>query len=164
MSLDGAPLAACAVPVLADRAGNLGLTRWPSDDVLEVSAGTQQFTLRKRTPGTEFLIASAQSGGRQSWTNTLPFIKAAGGLALVATPSMLVVYGAETAKGDDYGVVIGLDRETGAQRYAVPQDSDFSGNVRSIHFNGQYVLIDWGFGLHAYDPRDGHRVWHIGGR
>jgi hypothetical protein len=31
-------------------------------------------------------------------------------------------------------------------------------------FNGRYVIVGWGCGLHAYDPRTGERVWHIGGR
>ncbi len=84
---------------------------------------------------------------------------------MVSTPQMLVAWG-RTTSNDPVGVIVGLDPQTGNQRYAVAQDSHWSDGVSDIglEFNGRYVIAVWGFGLHAYDPSNGERRWHIGGR
>jgi hypothetical protein len=76
---------------------------------------------------------------------------------------MLVIY-ADDPANDHYGVLIGVDPRTGAQRYAIRQDSSSSGDIWNFEFNHVYIIATWGFGLHAYDPQSGERVWHIGGR
>ena len=106
---------------------------------------------------------TAHSQHQQLWSTDLRVVKPNGGLSFAVTPSMLVVYAIDPSD-NDYGVLVGLDPTTGLQRYAQRQDSHSSASFRSFHWNGRFVLIDWGFGLHAYDPTDGRRVWHIGGR
>jgi hypothetical protein len=59
---------------------------------------------------------------------------------------------------------VGIDPATGAELYAKPQGSSWSGNIGSFEFNGRFVIAAWGAGLHAYEPATGERVWHIGGR
>jgi hypothetical protein len=163
VSLTAGPVGQCNAPGLGDPWGNWGINEGSTDSGVErVSAG-KTFLLSYRNPGTPFLTLTARAQGQQLWTQSLSAIKPNSGLAFAVTPGMLVVYGVDP-KDDDFGVVIGVDPETGAQRYAVRQDSSNSADFRSFHFSGKLVLIDWGFGLHAYDPADGRRVWHIGGR
>jgi hypothetical protein len=134
-----------------------------SSEPMTVTAGSRSFELTTRQPGTPFLTLSASENGRPSWRRDLPFIAANGGRGLTIAGELVAVYGAEP-RGDEYGVLIGVDASSGAQRFAVPQNSHWSGHVRGLLFNGQYIIASWGFGLHAYDPADGKRVWNIGGR
>lgn len=36
--------------------------------------------------------------------------------------------------------------------------------ARETEAQEPHIYITWGCGLHAYDPRTGERVWHLGGR
>ena len=67
--------------------------------------------------------------------------------------------------GSKKAVFVRADPKTGAVRYAIQQGSGWSANsVSPLMFNGKYVVLTWGLGLHAYDPATGARAWHIGGR
>jgi outer membrane protein assembly factor BamB len=132
--------------------------------VMEIVTGDSSYTLTEHEPGTPFLIVTKFISGHQKWTQQLAYVPTDSGFRAVATLNALVVWGGMPSD-DKYAAIIGLDPETGAQRYAIKQSSDWSGRVlRDISFNGRYVIVSWGFGLHAYDPSTGERVWHIGGR
>jgi hypothetical protein len=163
VDLAGNSVARCDPPALTDAWGDWGVKSLDTERGLERTSGAKTFKLTYRSPGTPFLILTARAQDRDLWSKTLPLIKAGSNLAFVVTPGLLIVYGADP-QDDHYGVLVGIDPETGTQRYAVRQDSHWSANFRSMHWNGRFVIIDWGFGLHAYDPSDGHRAWHIGGR
>ena len=162
IDLAGTSVARCAPPALTDAWGDWGVNTDP-DKGLERTSAAKTFKLTYRSPGTPFLILTARAQDRELWSKTLPAIRADSNLAFVVTPGLLIAYGADP-QDNDYGVLVGIDPETGTQRYALRQDSHWSANFRSLHWNGRFVIIDWGFGLHAYDPSDGHRAWHIGGR
>jgi hypothetical protein len=161
VAFTGAHIDGCADAALGERGGDVHVT---TRDTLHASWDSTNYELSTRHPGTPFLLVSASSAGRLLWTNGLRYVRADAGLGMVATPNMLVVFGGDP-RDDHYGVVIGIDPATGAERYAERQDSKWSGfPMQSMHFNGRYVIITWGYGLHAYDPSNGHRVWHVGGR
>jgi hypothetical protein len=163
VDLAGRPVARCAPAALTEVSGDWGVKTMAIDPELERTSGDKTFRLTYRSPGTPFLILTARAPGRELWSKTLPATSLSSTLGFVVTPGLLIAYGADP-QDDKYGVLVGVDPETGTQRYAIRQDSHNSGNYRSIHWNGRFVIIDWGFGLHAYDPADGHRAWHIGGR
>jgi hypothetical protein len=163
VDLAGNSVARCDPPTLLDAEGDWGVSTVETEKSLQGRSGATTFKLTYRSPGTPFLVLTARAQGRELWNKTLPVTKAGANLALVATPGLLITYGADP-QDDHYGVLLAIDPESGVQRYALRQDSHNSGNFRSLQWNGRFVLIDWGFGLHAYDPADGHRVWHIGGR
>jgi len=163
VSLTNQPASQCTPLAMTEPWGDWGLENSRGIDGLERNSGTTTYLLEYRTPGTPFLTMTAHSQHQQLWATDLRVVKPSGGLSFAVTPSMLVVYAIDPSDSD-YGVLIGLDPTTGVQRYAQRQDSHSSASFRSFHWNGRFVLIDWGFGLHAYDPADGRRVWHIGGR
>lgn len=132
-------------------------------DSVEVRSGSIDYTLSITKVGTPFLEVSARSGERELWRTRLRHVRSEGGLALLVTPKVLMVY-ASDASNDDYGVLVGIDPATGAELYAKRQDSHWSGNIGSFAFNGRFAMVVWGVGVHAYDPATGERVWHIGGR
>ena len=140
-----------------------GVKSLNNEQGLERTSGAKTFKLTYRSPGTPFLMLTARTQDRELWSKTLPAVMARSNLALVVTPGLLIVYGADP-QDDHYGVLVGIDPDTGAQRYALRQGSHNSASFRSLQYNGRFVLRDWGFGLHAYDPGDGRRIWHIGGR
>jgi hypothetical protein len=163
VSLTAAPVSQCSAPTLDNPWGDWGIKERDTADGLKRTSGEETFSLTHRNPGTPFLTLTARAQKQQLWTQNLSAIKPSSGLAFAVTPGMLVVYGVDP-KDDNYGVLVGVDPATGAQRYAVRQDSSNSAAFRSFHYNGKLLLVDWGFGLHAYDPADGRRAWHIGGR
>jgi hypothetical protein len=60
------------------------------------------------------------------------------------------------ANGDDVLDVAGRFAAPGSERWRV--------GVVDGKTGASYIIATWGFGLHAYDPQTGERVWHIGGR
>ena len=163
VSLTNQPVSQCTPLAMMEPWGDWGVENSRGLDGLQHTSGTTTYLLEYRTPGTPFLTMTAHSQHQQLWSTDLRVVKPNGGLSFAVTPSMLVVYAIDPSD-NDYGVLVGLDPTTGLQRYAQRQDSHSSASFRSFHWNGRFVLIDWGFGLHAYDPTDGRRVWHIGGR
>ena len=163
VSLANQPGSQCTPLAMREPSGDWGVEDSRAPDGLEHESGTTKYLLEYRTPGTPFLKMTAHAAHQQLWATDLRVVKPSDGLSFAVTPSMLVVYASDPSDSD-YGVLVGLDPTTGVQRYAQRQDSHSSGSFRSFHWNGRFVLVDWGFGLHAYDPADGRRVWHIGGR
>jgi len=161
LSVNGERIARCDASESINPGSPLGVSS--SSQAMLATAGSRSFELTTRQPGTPFLTLSASENGKPIWRRDLPFIQADSGRGLTIAGDLVMVYGAEP-RGDEFGVLIGVDAASGAQRYAVPQGSHWSGRVRGMFFNGQYVIVSWGFGLHAYDPADGKRVWNIGGR
>jgi PQQ-like domain len=160
-SLAGQALPACPATAVPQP---LTLTNFDdSDNPPTLESDNTRYSLNAPRTGTKFLTLTAQAGGRTLWQSNLRYVKCEGGFRMVLTPSMLVVYATDPTD-DHYGVLIGVDPKTGTQRYAIRQDSHWSGNIWNLAFNRAYVIATWGFGLHAYDPQTGERVWHIGGR
>jgi hypothetical protein len=150
----------------ADLVENQGVGEYQSriDNNVELAVQGARYAVSHRSPGTPFIIASKSKDGRPLWTANLPFVPTDDGVRLVATPDMLVVWGADPSR-TEYATMIGLDVNTGNTRYAVTQNSHWSSHfVTNFLYNGRYVVVGWGYGLHAYDPNTGERVWHIGGR
>lgn len=83
---------------------------------------------------------------------------------MAVTPDTVVTYAVAPGSAD-HGVLVGLDRADGSVRFESTQRNRWSTSVSSdLVYNGRHLVIAWGFGLHAQDPRTGERVWKIGGR
>lgn len=162
LAVNGERIARCEASESINPGRRLGVST-SSSEAMAVTVGSRSFELTTRQPGTPFLTLSASENGKPIWRRDFPFIQADLGKGLAIAGDLIMVYGAEP-RGDEFGVLIGVDAATGVQRYAVPQGSHWSGRIQGMFFNGQYVIVMWGFGLHAYDPADGKRVWNIGGR
>jgi hypothetical protein len=162
ISLSGQAKTECLASPVKQPGGPNGVNH-DDEKALDLDADGVRYSLTAQAVGTAFLSVTAHAGERQLWQANLRSVKADSGLAMVVTPGVLVVYASDPTD-DHYGVLIGLDPRTGAERYSVRQDSHWSGNLFSLHFNGRYVIAAWGYGLHAYEPTTGDRVWHIGGR
>ena len=66
---------------------------------------------------------------------------------------------------DDHGVLVALETSDGRVRFQTRQSSTWSSNfARTFIYNGHSLIMTWGFGVHAYDPQSGQRVWALGGR
>jgi LSD1 subclass zinc finger protein len=99
------------------------------------------------------------------WTVKLPFSSESDGCPGIVIGKRLVTWGIDPAHDDAGGVLIGLDIASGSLTYAKTQGSPtWSKKLRELHTDGTHIVALWGFGIFAYDPTTGERVWHIGGR
>ncbi|MFK8003267.1 MAG: hypothetical protein AB8H86_27100 [Polyangiales bacterium] len=119
------------------------------------------YRVRGRQPGTAFLEVKATRGERDLWDQTLRLMPAEGErigcFAAAATPGALVVLG--SPRGDQHHVVaLGLDAESGTERYATEFESLVT-RVRGIHYNGRYVVFGLTSRLVALDPLSGEVAW-----
>ncbi len=131
---------------------------------IELRHGALTFVASARETGTPVLALSAKSNGKKLWNAPLRYTAVGGSnIGLVLAPGMLVTFG--SLPGDtNGGVIVGIDPATGNVVYEKEQGSTWAGQASGMHYNGRHVIVYWGFGLHAYDPATGERVWHIGGR
>jgi hypothetical protein len=163
-SFTGAALDRCqAGPLLKDR----GLRGSFYGDGLktQIAEDGSTYAVAQRDRGTHFLLVRRSKGDQVLWSRELPYVGAADqNFGLVLTPDTEILWGANPAE-KEYALIIGLDPQTGNERFARRQSSHWSSNaLYSMVYNGRYVIVGWGFGLHAYDPRTGERMWHLGGR
>jgi len=123
-----------------------------------------RFEIEARRGGTPLLTVRARRGDETIWQTPLNLAaEDASALPLVVTPASVVTYGVRPGDADA-GWLVGLDPATGRPRFERRQASSWADDLQGFTWNGRYVLAMWGFGLHAYDPADGERRWHIGGR
>ena len=164
LAFDGSNVARCESEAPSYDFGG-GPFMSPIETERTIIVGGDQYTVSRRDPGTPFLSVVRSRAGVTVWRRDLRYIQAEGGFGFTATPHTLFVWGADP-RDDNVGFAIGLDLDTGAQRFAISQESTWSGmfQLQAPEFNGRYVIMSWGFGLHAYDPDTGRRAWHIGGR
>ena len=113
----------------------------------------------------EFIVITAVQKNDTLWQTNLRYLN----VLLIDDPVILLVdntivtYG--TQLGDDeYGYIVGLDKKNGMIRYEQKQVSTWSSDLSGFIYNEKYIIAYWGFGLHAYDPNTGERIWNIGGR
>jgi outer membrane protein assembly factor BamB len=138
-----------------------GPVRDTANPILEVDGTT--YAAVPKEQGTPTLTIQAEGAAR--WSVPLRYAAIDRSRpALVVTPSTVVTYGIAPGNSDE-GVLVGLDRTDGTARFEIAQRNRWSAKVSSdLVYNGRYVVMGWGFGLHAYDPETGDRVWKIGGR
>lgn len=140
------------------------LGRQDKGEAFSLEAEGVTYRVHAKTSGTPVLTVAAERGGQPSWETPLRYAAVDGALFFARAPRMLLTYGVDPAQTNN-GVLIGIDPETGRVRYEARQRSTWSVNfARTFVFNGRYLVTTWGFGLHAYDPTTGERVWNIGGR
>jgi hypothetical protein len=154
---------ACGVELTHHVVGSRAGRDWNTEQRLERDGVT--YVVEPKQQGTPMLTVRAEQGERTLWTTPLSYALIGRDRAMLElTPDMVVTYGAAPTDSKD-GVLIGLDRSSGAVRFAVAQRNRWSNNsVSELMYNGRYVVMTWGLGLHAYDPRSGERAWKIGGR
>jgi LSD1 subclass zinc finger protein len=138
-----------------------GPVRDTANPILEVDGTT--YAAVPKEQGTPTLTIQAEGAAR--WSVPLRYAAIDRSRpALAVTPSTVVTYGIAPGNSDE-GVLVGLDRTDGTARFEIAQRNRWSAKVSSdLVYNGRYVVMGWGFGLHAYDPETGDRVWKIGGR
>lgn len=126
--------------------------------------GDVTFRAATRERGTPLLAVSAQRWTQTLWSMPLRYAAMSSrDVMLVATPAMVMTYGVQPGRAD-VAVLIGLDPKTGAVKYERDQGSTWSDHYVSFQYNNRFLIVTWGFGLHAYEPATGARVWHLGGR
>lgn len=126
--------------------------------------GGVRYSVAGRAVGTPVLTVSAERDGAQLWSVPLRYVAVSRRTMLVVTPETVATYGAEPGQ-TDVGVLIGMSPRTGAVQYELSQGSSWSArHLAGFQYNGRYLIVTWGFGVHAYEPATGERVWHIGGR
>lgn len=127
--------------------------------------GTLDLSLSVRATGTQVLTLQASRAGVERWRTELP-AKLSGTFRgtpiLAAHEGVVLVAGADLA--DNYLTLFGFDAETGKPLFTRRAASHWSNQVMDWHQDGPRLFIQWGFGMHAYQVKDGLRVWNIGGR
>jgi hypothetical protein len=125
-------------------------------------AGDLEITLKSRREGTPVLTVHATQGGDSAaWEQQLTVRRAGDGFFAVMHGTVFVA-GADLV--DPQLILTGLDPATGRQLYSRKEASNWSANAGRFEAQEPHIYITWGCGLHAYDPRTGERVWHLGGR
>jgi hypothetical protein len=127
-----------------------------------------RYALHERQRGTEFLEVSAHQDHRELWKITTRFLRAGGptgALPMAVAPGTVVVFGSERT-GDEALFAIGLDAQTGIERWEQRLPTGPAVTLRSVHFNGRYVVYSelWKGVLLALDPAAGTTAWQVGGR
>jgi PQQ-like domain len=148
---------ACPVPE-EPKEGLFGLTRPPPE---VIRAGDLEITLKSRKEGTPVLTVQASRGGDTVWEQPLSVKRTGDGLFAVMGGTVFVA-GADLV--EPKLIVTGLDPATGSPIYSRKEASTWSANTGRLEAQAPHIYIPWGCGLHAYDPRSGQRVWHLGGR
>jgi LSD1 subclass zinc finger protein len=190
VSLAGQPLESCEAEQRSSflGAGYADATGFSGQVFIQTEGGVT-YVLTRHSPGTAFIVARALRGSAgprpatsdisaerafmqaldalpELWRVKLPYAATGsrGPPGLLAN-GHLITWGLEPGNRDAGGVLIGLNLEDGSLKYARPQGSPtWSRDVRELHTNGTHALAVWGFGIFAYDPPTGERVWRIGGR
>jgi outer membrane protein assembly factor BamB len=140
-----------------EQPGVIGLTGQRT----EISRGKRTYELSKRQRGTEILSVQVEENGKEVWSRELPYAAPTFNSAIAVGGNSIAVWAA--APGDQqHGILVGLDENTGEQRYAVPSSAMVSHSVGHFAFNGRYVIVQvWG-SLEAYEPDTGKLAWKIG--
>lgn len=137
--------------------GVIGLTG--SQAKLEHDGRT--YTLEKRKQGSGVLSVRVLDGKKALWTRELPYVAPTFDTGIATNGRSIALWAAEPG-ANDRGILVGLDAETGEQRYAVRSQLMVSNSFRYFDYNGRFVVIQlWG-SLHAYDPDTGALAWKIG--
>lgn len=127
-----------------------------------VRAGDLEIVLKSRREGTPVLTVQGTRGGDSAvWEQQLT-MKRAGDDFFAVMHGTVFVAGADLV--DPQLIVTGLDPATGRPLYSRKEASNWSANAGRLEAQEPHIYITWGCGLHAYDPRTGARVWHLGGR
>ncbi len=123
------------------------------------------FVASEKSGSEEFIIITAIKDNDTLWQTVLRYknVQIVDDPVILLVDNTVITYGTKLGD-DDYGYIIGLDKSTGMIRYEQKQNSTWSSGVTSFIYNGKYVIVTWGFGVHAYDPNTGENVWNIGGR
>lgn len=121
----------------------------------------RSYTLEKRKQGSGILSVRVAQGKKALWTRELPYISPTFDTGLTTNGRSIALWVAEPGAADK-GILVGLDAETGEQRYAVRSPLMVSNSFRYFGYNGRFAVMQiWG-SLHAYDPDTGALAWKIG--
>lgn len=149
----------------AEEPQSIGRFPGVSEATATARLGDVSFQAATRERGTPLLTVSARRGTQTLWSVPLRYAAISSReVMLVVTPAMVMTYGVEPGRDDEVGVLIGLDPNTGAVKYERGQGSTWSSDWVSFQYNNRFLIVTWGFGVHAYEPATGERVWHLGGR
>jgi hypothetical protein len=137
---------------------------FPVDSAMVEHEGTHYSVVAKK-PGAPLLTVRANRAGTPLWEAKLPVqMVDSSGIHLAVSDDAVLTYGVKPGD-DDYGILVALEQADGRVRFQERQASHWSTNfARTFVLNGQYLIMTWGFGVHAYDLQTGKRAWNLGGR
>jgi hypothetical protein len=188
LSFEGKPVPSCEISEKRNVHAGAGFVRSGLRRLRAETVGEITYVLAAQSQGTPFVTVAAlrgplprDAGGSELdsrefldglpsypkvWSLKLPYVSVAHDLPLVIAGQTLVTWAKDPAVTDAGGMIVGIDASTGTLKYAKPQSSSstWTTQLRELHYDGAHVVAVWGFGLHAYDPVTGDRVWNIGGR
>lgn len=112
---------------------------------------------------TQLITISAKSGDNNVLWETPLRYKVSGEKCVAVTPQTVVTYGVNLDE-QNHGTLIGLEKETGRIRYEKDFSSTWSADVNMLVYNGQHIILCWGFGIMACNANTGEVEWRVGGR
>lgn len=127
----------------------------------EVRVGARAYSLDKRRQGTEILSVSVFEGHNPVWSRQLPYAAPTFDTAIATDGRSIALWAAEP-NARDKAILVGLDAETGEQRYAVPAKLLVSNSLQYFGYNGRFIVVQAWTSLHAYHADSGELAWKIG--
>ncbi len=129
-----------------------------SDNESSLTVGSRVYRLRARRSGTEMLTVTVLDGQNRVWSRELPYAKPTFGSGIAAAEGRVVVFGTPPG-GEGNGHLIGLDEATGNQVYDVALTYDGADDVSFMHYNGRFLVMQFGWRLCAFDISTGKEAW-----
>jgi outer membrane protein assembly factor BamB len=124
-----------------------------------VTVNERKYILGVRGSGTRFLKVKVKEGKKEIWSKELPYIKPTFSSGIAVGEGTIAVWGAKK-EDDDVAFLVGLDAETGKQKYEVSSVRG-SDHIRYMGFNNRYFLVAGDGELAAHDPSTGEQKWGI---
>jgi hypothetical protein len=134
------------------------------DYTRRVERGGTFYTAAPKERGTPTLTVSARRDDETLWEIDLGYMPIQRQTLLTVADDTVLTY-AVTPADSDHGVLVGLDRETGATKFENRIANRFSTSISSeLSFNGRHAILVVAFGVRAFDPSTGELVWNLGNR
>ncbi len=137
--------------------GTIGLT----EKRTELEHEGRTYELEKRSQGSHVLTVRVREGKKQLWSRELPYVAPTFNTGIATNGRSIAVWGAEPGNTSD-GILVGLDAQTGEQRYAVPANLTISHSFRHFAYNGRFIVVQVLNSLRAHEPETGAIAWRIG--
>lgn len=161
VALPGGTATTCNAPkprrVTAEWPGVVGLT----DDGTTIGVGPRKYSVKKRKSGTKMLTVEVSEAGKTLWSKELPYASPTFNTAIAVGRGMVMVWAASPADRQR-AILVGLDADTGTQKYEHPQDGQVTNSIEQFAFNGRYLIAMYWGKVYAYEPKTGEIVWTAG--
>jgi LSD1 subclass zinc finger protein len=161
VSLPGGTATTCDAPkagrLTDDSLGVVGLTT----EGTEISVGPRTYGIKKRKSGTEMLTVEVTESGKTLWSKELDYASPTFNTAIAVGRGVVMVWAASPADPQK-AILVGLDANTGAQKYQKPQSGQVTNSIYQFQFNGRYLIAMYWGKVYAYEPTTGEIVWTVG--